>query len=77
MAVVPLCEAHFPDSAASHPWLVLFYSAKALTSVQRGLLEVLHGASLDLGNVITAASGVRSTSGVSPLQSSSARGWLK
>jgi len=47
-AVVSLCGAHFPDDAAKHGWLVVFYNKGS--SVAGRLREAVNRAALDLGN---------------------------
>jgi hypothetical protein len=45
-AVVPLCEAHFPNDKAKNDWLVLFYDHSATAEMR----DALNGVASDLGN---------------------------
>lgn len=45
-AVVPLCEAHFPDNKAKNDWLVFFYDHNATAEMR----DDLNNVAIDLGN---------------------------
>eukprot|EP00930_Biecheleria_cincta_P071852 TRINITY_DN59307_c0_g1_i1.p1 TRINITY_DN59307_c0_g1~~TRINITY_DN59307_c0_g1_i1.p1 ORF type:complete len:342 (+),score=89.83 TRINITY_DN59307_c0_g1_i1:64-1026(+) len=44
-AVVPLCDAHFPDEGAKNPWLIAFYRMSDLDARDK-----INRISIDLGN---------------------------
>jgi len=45
-AVVPLCEAHFPDTKAKNDWLVLFYDHKGTEAMR----DTWNDVAVDVGN---------------------------
>lgn len=45
-AVVPLCEAHFPDQKAKNDWLILFYDHTATEATR----DAFNSVAIDFGN---------------------------